>query len=432
MKNKLRFTIILLSILPTLILGCFFVLFGMNSVKMCSEAEITSTLDGICAHLRDEFSKEYPGDYHEKDGQYYSGDVNVANAQELLETYKAQFNAEVTIFFDDTRVLTTIEDEAGNRIVGTVQDDERVIRSVFSGESFSSDNVMINDKPYYVTYYPLYDGNEVQGMVFAGISDRNFHEIIKKFYIEIIGVTAVIVLAVLAVVFLYANEMGKMLLQIKDYLGNLVDSKSMEVEMAEEVVARSDEIGDLARYAVTIGEQLKNIMGKDPLTGLYNRRSGRHMLDRLSDDCQQSGSEFCLVMCDIDHFKDINDGYGHNAGDKVLKKISEIVMGVLDRYPGSFAIRWGGEEILIGLPSGLEETVHIIEGLRKGIGKTFFAEESYKFYVTVTFGISSSQDFDAIHDIIKQADDLLYIGKNAGRDVVVTKNNREELEAKIQ
>lgn len=430
MKNKLRFTIILLSILPTLILGCFFIPFGMNSVKSCSEAEITSTLNGVCAHLCDEFSRAYPGDYHEKDGQYYSGDINIKEAQELLETYKDQFNAEVTIFFDDTRVLTTIEDESGSKIVGTVQDDDRVIKSVFSGNSFSSDNVMINNKPYYVTYYPLYDGEEVAGMVFAGMSDKNFRSIIQKFYVEIIGVTAIIVLAVLVVVFLYANEMGKMLLQIKGYLGNLVDSRSLEVEMAEEVVARSDEIGDLARYAVTIGEQLKNIMGRDPLTGLFNRRSGRHMLDKLNDECIQADSEFCLVMCDIDHFKDINDGYGHAVGDKVLKKISEIILGIVDRYPGSFAIRWGGEEVLIGFPLPLDETLRIIEGLRKGIGKTYFAEENYKFYVTVTFGISSSLDSDNMHDIIKQADDLLYIGKNAGRDVVVTKNNRVEMEAR--
>lgn len=414
-RNKLRFNLVLMAILPVTILGVFFVFFGIKTIRTVNEKEVMSSLEGVCLHLRDEFTEKYPGDYSIKDGKYYSGDVDISASEELLEDYKEQFKAEVTIFFDDERVLTTITD-GNSKIIGTHQNDTRVLETVMSGGKFTSRDVQINGRPYYVCYIPLFEGNDVAGMVFAGISDENVSKSISSFLRTFISLTVVIMFVIVFITFSYSTQLANMLTSIKEYLGSLVEYGSSSSKMQEEVLERSDEVGDLGRYAVNVGGQLANIIGKDPLTGLYNRRAGRHLLDNLHDDYVESGCEYTLVMCDVDYFKNVNDTYGHNAGDAVLKEISRIVIETCDAYPGSFAIRWGGEEILIGFRLKKIYAVEAVEMIRDRLKSVSFNSDETTYNITVTFGVASNTGNKDLHGVIVAADEKLYLGKESGRD----------------
>lgn len=418
--RKLEFKLILMSTIPIIVVGFLFMIFGIRAIETSTSLAQKKTLTGICNQLTAEFIQRYPGNYYEEDGKFYSDGTDISEALSLLDQYKESFNAEVTIFFKDVSVLTTICDNNGNRIIGTRASDSEIYNTVRYGKVFSSDNTEINGKIFHVVYQPLrgQDGTVV-GMVFAGITDDEFKSIIRSTRIEIIIIAIAICLIVVVIVTIFSKDTAAMLTSIKEYLGSLIDSKTVEFEMPEELLKRNDEIGDLGRYAVSISDELQIIIGRDPLTGLFNRRSGRALLDKLWDNAKKEETTFSIVMSDIDHFKYVNDTYGHDAGDMVLKEISEIFLKHIATAPGSYPIRWGGEEILLGLMLPLGQAINLVTVMMEEIRNHEYTFNGQTFKVTVTFGISSSKTHDDVHGIIVSADEKLYRGKKEGRDRLI-------------
>lgn len=157
----------------------------------------------------------------------------------------------------------------------------------------------------------------------------------------------------------------------------------------------------------------------DLLTGLYNRR---YILQEIKSELNNytvNVSKFSIIIGDIDFFKRVNDTYGHDFGDYVLKTVSETLKSSLKET--DCLARWGGEEFLFMLRnSDLEKSKHTIENIRKNIEDKLFEHNGTSLHVTMTFGIAVYNGNDSIDDIIKKADDALYLGKENGRNRVVT------------
>ena len=164
-------------------------------------------------------------------------------------------------------------------------------------------------------------------------------------------------------------------------------------------------------------EQLDEMAHKDPLTRLYNRRSMSEYLTRALENLKNNGKRFCLILCDIDDFKHVNDSYGHDAGDAVLVDVSNIISS--STSDNDIVCRWGGEEILILINSPIETATITAERIRKRLedNVTHFADLNIK--VTMTFGISESIPGYRIEQLIQQADEKLYSGKKNGKNQVV-------------
>lgn len=158
----------------------------------------------------------------------------------------------------------------------------------------------------------------------------------------------------------------------------------------------------------------------DPLTGLFNRRE---MMARMMNEWERQlrkGNPFAVIISDIDNFKLINDTYGHDSGDYVLKMIALIMK---DQVRGiDSPSRWGGEEFLLMLvETDLDGGKNVAERIRKYIENTAFIHKGTKILVTMTFGLSIYQgDDDNIESCIKRADQALYEGKKQGKNRVVT------------
>lgn len=151
----------------------------------------------------------------------------------------------------------------------------------------------------------------------------------------------------------------------------------------------------------------------DNLTGLYNR----HFMVDVLGHTDTSEKEYILAMADIDHFKNINDTYGHNAGDYVLKRFSQMLKDVChDATIG----RWGGEEFLV-LVAKESADEDYFERLRKELEKTVFESEGVQINVTVTVGVTDSIPGESMDDWVHRTDENLYYGKNHGRNTVVRK-----------
>lgn len=168
-----------------------------------------------------------------------------------------------------------------------------------------------------------------------------------------------------------------------------------------------------------IVEDLNTIILKDALTGLYNKRYIQQMLpEEISRSTNKN--PLTIAMIDIDHFKDINDTYGHPVGDKVLKKLAHVLLKLI-RDDKDWAARYGGEEFLLCLPNTNSlKAYKIIERIRKAIEKTNIKIEGEKIKITSSFGLYTVYDDKlTAAEIIKNADSNLYQAKNQGRNQVV-------------
>lgn len=165
-------------------------------------------------------------------------------------------------------------------------------------------------------------------------------------------------------------------------------------------------------------ERLELISKTDPLTGLYNRRCIMEKLENEFINYKKNKKKFSLIIADIDYFKKINDSFGHDCGDQVLKIVAENLQNVIQKQ--GFVSRWGGEEFLMLLPETQIQNAFILaDKIRKIIKKEIIEYNGIKVSITLTLGVTVNKDYEMIDDTIKRADDALYKGKGQGRNRVV-------------
>ncbi|ADQ13686.1 GGDEF domain-containing protein [Halanaerobium hydrogeniformans] len=164
-------------------------------------------------------------------------------------------------------------------------------------------------------------------------------------------------------------------------------------------------------------QKIEELLKTDKLTGLSNRRHFMEYFEKMIANAKRHSLSLSLVMCDLDHFKKINDNYGHGAGDRVLEEVGELLLN--ETRQGDLASRIGGEEFTIILNgTSLKEGKNYAERIRKKVSNLEFAEINKK--VTISMGITEIQAEDNAESFLKRADRALYKAKNNGRNRVET------------
>lgn len=154
---------------------------------------------------------------------------------------------------------------------------------------------------------------------------------------------------------------------------------------------------------------------KDPLTQLWNRQALNENLEKEFNKWQRYNRPLSIILWDLDHFKDINDTYGHAAGDKVLKTVAQLFLSQT-RATDSIA-RYGGEEFMGIFPeTRLEEAKILANKIREHIKESKFHYEGDSVKVTVSAGLAQFEHEDTIKDVLKRADEALYLAKAQGRN----------------
>src|SRR5690554_22387 len=153
----------------------------------------------------------------------------------------------------------------------------------------------------------------------------------------------------------------------------------------------------------------------DELTGLANRREMQNRLNTEFSRFKRAGHHFSVVLIDLDLFKRINDGYGHDAGDAVLRQFADLTHTVVRQ--SDLAARWGGEEFLLLLPdTSLLQALSLAERLRAEVARTEFQHQGKILPVTISAGVCSISKAGSVNELLKQADIQLYNAKDAGRN----------------
>ncbi|MBF0102134.1 MAG: GGDEF domain-containing protein, partial [Desulfobacterales bacterium] len=165
--------------------------------------------------------------------------------------------------------------------------------------------------------------------------------------------------------------------------------------------------------------RLNMIAAIDPLTGCYNRREMDRKMEQSFANAKRHEHELSVIMFDIDHFKKINDTYGHQSGDEVLKSVSKTVLKEIRK--GDILARYGGEEFLLLLPeTNKRMAIMIAERLRQQIHQMNVNVNGIDINVTASFGVASlTVDMNGQEELIKEADLKLYEAKTNGRNQVM-------------
>ena len=178
----------------------------------------------------------------------------------------------------------------------------------------------------------------------------------------------------------------------------------------------STNIQQAEKHLMLYNMELSQQAATDPLTTLYNRRKMTEIVNNHM--AANPDHPFCIAMGDIDLFKQVNDTYGHNCGDQVLKSLA--VLFVKKTIGLGHVCRWGGEEFFFFLPEmNLDEASELLNELKVAVSKLPIMYNDEAHHVTMTFGVEEYDYRSSLEELVKRADDKLYYGKNHGRNQVV-------------
>ena len=420
-SGKISYTLQIIGLLPLLALGIAMLFFTSQWFTKTMYQEVERELYDATKSATTLLNAAYPGDYHlEGDVAYllYKGETDITRDYSLLDQFKEDTGLDITLFYQDTRILTTLYNAQGERIVGSGAPDI-VIRDVLNtGENHFYTHTLINGKAYFSYYIPLrnQDGSVV-GMLFVGRPSETVSLSIQNYVYPLTWLIIGFVALVSVCIYFYTRRFVAVLLHIHSFLSE-VASGNLNATLDHSVTKRSDELGDIGRCALSMQRSLRTMIEQDALTELYNRRSGDKKLRQVFEESRSSGQSFAIAIGDIDFFKKVNDTYGHECGDAVLKNVSALLKQHM--WHRGFAARWGGEEFLLVFENvDLAEAQKQLDRIVAKIHELDTLYEGQHVKVNMTFGLICDPDKD-IHALLKEADGKLYIGKTNGRNQVVS------------
>lgn len=384
--------------------------------NMFSEArnDITNVANSVLAAYDAMYDGSYDAALVDNQKVFYKGENTLSGNNELIDRIKEETGVEISLFFVDLRMLTTIKDASGNRMVDSAANNQ-IVEAVINNETpVFFNKVWIGGKNYCAYYEPVKDES---GKVTAMIGTAKETAVIKDKILHSMGINiCIMILCITITAFLIVRQASNIIHIIKkmmDYMRELAADK-LNISMDPIVTYRQDELGEMGRLLIKLQVSLKKLIERDALTELYNRRSAQKRLDNIED----MGIKYSVAIGDIDFFKKFNDSFGHECGDVVLKFVANLLS---DAMKGKgFVARWGGEEFLMVFEDrGIDDAYVILMQVRDRLHTETASYEGQEHGVTMTFGVEEKREDLEINKLINAADDKLYEGKKTGRDRVI-------------
>ncbi len=417
-KKQLFLKLAALMAVPLLILGIVLVIVGDASVSQGMEFEIRERLCATARETADLYLAVYPGEIKMSDGMLTMGGNELTGNTMLADRIKENTGTDISVFYDNTRMLTTIPAAGEGRITGTTLDDQTIYDAIKAGNEYYSSQTMIEGNKYYTYYIPLKNGETVVGILEAAMPNNDVKENASTISVKISLVFIIAFFVILLLSSAYIKSLVDRLNLIKNYIGELAEDR-VNSSMPEKVLKNNDEIAEMGDYAIEVGKKVRTLIFYDPLTGIYNRRAGRMELQKYMELADiKERSHVTVALGDIDHFKRVNDTFGHDAGDAVLVETARLFKEYTTK--NAFCVRWGGEEFLFVFNDTLDNTLVVMESLLDEIRDNVIDHEGMTLNVTMTFGVVEYEKGLTIDQLVKKADDLLYTGKEGGRNQIVT------------
>lgn len=419
--GKLQKAVLIRTVVPIMLMGIIIALFTSSRYEKMLYEQMKPMLSMTASSVMAVYDELYEGDYVLKgDGQFslYKGEQELTGDFEIIDRISAEAGVEITLFYKDARILTTLKDAEGERYVATGVNSV-IYRAIERDPQIQYYNVEIDGVDYYACYVPMLhsDGTLVGMIGVARQSDQISEAVLKTLEpIWLIILCCMVLAGYISVN--YTKGLVDGIQHIRDFLQRMTRGDLNHL-MNSRILKREDEIGDAGRSVVAMQKAVRILVERDPLTTLYNRRYGTAKLKKIQAQAARCGLSYAVAMGDIDYFKKVNDSFGHEVGDAVLIRVAEqLKRAVVGK---GFACRWGGEEFLIVL-EGLDrkKAVETMTQMLQNIQSIAIPCRGQEIRVTMTVGLVDGCLSDDHEELIRMADDRLYYGKEHGRNRIVT------------
>lgn len=428
LKRSLRGKMLLLAVLPVVFLA---ILLGFVSTRSFTNAmlgEVETGMRDQCHMIADLYDRMYPGSFNLKildDSDYnlYKGQVDITDACQIIDSIHEAYGVEVSIFRSDLCVVTTMTDASGDRLTLTKASPVVVSGVLESGEEQFYSDVILNDETYFAYFMPIpgKDGEETFGMYAIYRLASDVHALVLRSALPVILVCLLATIVIGIISIHYSQKIVTYLQQIQRFMHALSGGR-FDVELSPRVLALEDELGDLAKSGQNMQRALRLLVECDALTGLYNRRLGDRRLRRTAKHAADYGTDYCVGICDIDFFKKVNDTYGHDAGDAVLKAVARVLKQNMTGKQMTVA-RWGGEEFLLLFENcKLPAAYKVLQQIHAQIHQTTVEYNGQSIRVTMSMGLVQADPGASEDAMLGAADGLLYYCKEHGRDQIQVKD----------
>lgn len=425
-KPSLATGYLMMTILPLVVVICILSVFVINGYgAMVTELNMDD-LETLGEVTLLQFDSTFPGDYalrsvktEKGEGlELLKGAEVISDKPDYFDGWKEKTGTDISLIYSDTRIITTFPDKNTARAVGTGVT-EQVADAVYGNKSVQKyDNVKIGNQIYITVYLPVCntDGKVVGMLELARTkSSVDIEERKVLFPVIMIAILCILFFSVISLRFA-----GKVLNRIKalELFLTKVAKGELNASMETEVIKTKDEIGEAGLAAISMQKSIRNLVDKDALTEIYNRRYATNFLRKVITKAEETGQPFSVCIGDIDFFKKVNDTYGHDMGDEVLKEVASLLKNSM--IGNGIAARYGGEEFLMIFDKvGMQEGATILQETLKKLREKEFSCEDKTFFVTMTFGIVDGDVTLGQDKLLKLADEKLYNGKQNGRNRVV-------------
>ena len=419
-QGSLYVSLLFITLIPSVVLGILIAAFVSQNYKNNLELEVEEGLRNLTVSLMETYDVAYPGEYAvNESGDVVKGDFLFLNDFTIIDNIKRKSNVEISVIYDNIRVITTLRDINGDRINGTEVASHISKEILENGKEYFSNDLTISGKNYYGYYMPLEnDDGKVIGMLFVGKSSADVKERVNQGIKQIVLIVFVILCVGGILSILFTTKIVRAIQSMMEFLRR-VATGDLKASQKKELLERNDEIGEMGRLTLEVQRSLRYLIERDGLTNLYNRRSGEKKLRDITEQALTQDNTFVVAIADIDLFKKFNDEHGHECGDIVLKNVAEQFLNLFKNLKG-YAVRWGGEEFLLVFNNmTLDQGRECCEQLISHIREMVLHYENKEVYVTITIGMAQYIPEESMDALVKRADDKLYVGKSNGRDQAV-------------
>ncbi len=411
-----------MSVIPLLVLALIITVFSYYAVKQAMHTEVHIELRNTAENVMMMYDLLYPGDYYlegTNSYDFYKGTQNLTDDHSIVDRLKADTQTDVTIFYQDTRILTTICNTEGRRITGTGAGALVIQDVLFSGQPHFYTNTEIDGQQYFAYYTPLRNSDgSIVGMIYAGKPCTEVNAAVRRAVLPIILIAICSMAVVSLISSSYTRKLTNALQKIRTFLSK-VSTGNLWEELDFDVLRRNDELSEMGYSALYMQRSLRNLVEQDTLTELNNRRFADKHLKQTQMNANTYGNHFVVAIGDIDLFKSVNDTYGHDCGDVVLKRVAAVLKNHM--IGKGFVARWGGEEFLflydnLELGAARAETEKLLQEIRS----MAVDYEGQTVRITMTFGLAEGGVNTSIRTLLQTADAKLYEGKESGRNRIIS------------
>ncbi|MCI8521702.1 MAG: methyl-accepting chemotaxis protein [Lachnospiraceae bacterium] len=266
MKDKKRLGVmaqlVMLCAIPMIIMVLVVTVYAIGKMRSMVQDTTMEGLENLCQSIYAAYEAIDSGDYRLEGDMLYKGDYCVTEHEEVIDNFVKGSNADVTIFYGDTRRATSLRDKStGERILGTKASDAVISTVIKEGKTYETSDVIINGEQYYAFYMPVFDSaGKCVGMVFAGQPATEATAQINQSTMMILGIAVLILIVAQIVCIRIARALAKVIVQSEEILISLADG-NLNLQVSERVLKRKDELGVMGRAVQSLLDKLQEIIG---------------------------------------------------------------------------------------------------------------------------------------------------------------------------